>query len=50
MTVDERQDWIEHLSEVDVVVMQTLTPDLETGESPPKGASELEEDFMSCSG
>jgi hypothetical protein len=23
---------------------------LETGESPPKGASELEEDFMSCSG
>ena len=51
MTLDERQDWIEHLlSEADVAAMQTLTPDLETGESSPKGASELEEDFMSRSG
>src|SRR6266481_723700 len=48
MTVDERQDWIKHLlSEADVVVTQTPTPKLETGEGPPKGASELEEDFMS---
>jgi hypothetical protein len=51
MTVDERQDWIEHLlSEADVVATQTLTPDLETGEGPPKGASEPEEDFTSRSG
>jgi hypothetical protein len=49
MTSDERQDWIEHLlSEVDVTVAQTPTSKtLETMESPPKGASEVEEDFMS---
>jgi hypothetical protein len=51
MTSDERQDWIEHLlSDVDVMAVQTPTPDLETVESPPKGASEAEEDFMSHSG
>jgi hypothetical protein len=51
MTVDERQDWIEHLlSEADVAAMQTPTPELETGEGPPKGASEPEGDFTSCSG
>ena len=51
MTVDERQVWIEHLlSEADVVVTQTLTPDLEIGEGLPKGASEPEEDFTSHSG
>jgi hypothetical protein len=51
MTLDERQDWIEHLlSEVDVTATQTPTPDSETVESPPKGVSELEEDFMSHSG
>jgi hypothetical protein len=51
MTVDERQDWIEHLlSEVDVVATQTPTLDSEPREGPPKGASELEEDFTSRSG
>jgi hypothetical protein len=50
MTLDERQDWIEHLlSEADVVVTQTPTPDLETVEGPPKGVSEPEEDFTSRS-
>jgi hypothetical protein len=44
-------DWIEHLlSEADVTAAQTPTPDSETMESPPKGASEVEEDFMSYSG
>ena len=51
MTVDERQDWIEHLlSDADVTAAQTPTLDLETVESPPKGASEAEEDFTSHSG
>jgi hypothetical protein len=51
MMLDERQGWIEHLlSEADVTAAQTPTPDLETVESPPKGVSEAEEDFMSCSG
>jgi hypothetical protein len=51
MTVDGRQDWIEHLlSEADVAATQTPTPDSETGEGPPKGASEPEEDFTSHSG
>jgi hypothetical protein len=51
MTVDKRQDWIEHLlSEADVAATQTPTPDSEAGEGPPKGASELEEDFTSRSG
>jgi hypothetical protein len=51
MTSDERQDWIEHLlSDADVTVVQTPTPDSETMESPPKGASEAEEDFTSHSG
>ena len=51
MTVDERQDWIEHLlSGADVVVTQTLTLDSETVEGPPKGVSEPEEDFTSHSG
>ena len=51
MTRDERQDWIEHLlSEADVTAVQTPTPDLETVEGPPEGASEAEEDFTSCSG
>jgi hypothetical protein len=51
MTSDERQDWIKHLlSDADVMAAQTLTPDLETVESPPKGASEAEKDFMSHSG
>jgi len=51
MTVNERQDWIEHLlSKADVAATQTLTPDSETREGPPKGASEPEEDFMSHSG
>jgi Zinc knuckle len=50
MTLDERQDWIEHLlSDVDVTAAQTLTPDSETVEGPPKGASEVEEDFTSHS-
>ena len=51
MTLDKRQDWIEHLlSDVDVTAAQTPTPDLETVESPPKRASEAEEDFTSHSG
>jgi hypothetical protein len=51
MTLDERQDWIEHLlSGADVVVTQTLTLDSETVEGPPKGVSEPEEDFTSRSG
>jgi hypothetical protein len=50
MTSEERQDWIEHLlSNADVTAAQTPTPDLETVESPPKGASEVEEHFMSHS-
>jgi hypothetical protein len=50
MTSDERQDWIEHLlSDADVTAAQTPTLDSETMESPPKGASELEEDFTSHS-
>ena len=51
MTVDKRQDWIGHLlSEADVAVTQTPTPDSELREGPPKGASEPEEDFTSRSG
>ena len=51
MTVDERQDWIKHLlSKADVVATQTLTPDLETTEGPPKEVSKPEEDFTSRSG
>ncbi len=51
MTLDERQDWIEHLlSDADVAAAQTPTPDSETVEGPPKGASEAEEDFASHSG
>jgi hypothetical protein len=50
MTSDERQDWIEHLlSDADITVAQTPTPDSETVEGPPKGASEVEEDFTSHS-
>jgi len=51
MTLDERQDWIEHLlSDADVAAAQTPTPDSETVEGPPKGAGEAEEDFASHSG
>jgi hypothetical protein len=51
MTLDERQDWIEHLlSEADVAVAHTPTPDSETTEGPPKEVSEPEEDFTSRSG
>jgi hypothetical protein len=51
MTSDERQDWIEHLlSDADVTAAHTPTPDVEAVESPPKGASEAEEDFTSHSG
>ena len=51
MTLDERQDWIEHLlSEADVAATQAPTPDSETAEGPPKGVSEQEEDFTSRSG
>jgi hypothetical protein len=51
MTLDERQDWIEHLlSESDVAATQTPTPDSETTEGPPKEVSEPEEDFTSRSG
>jgi Zinc knuckle/Retrotransposon gag protein len=51
MTLDKRQDWIEHLlSKADVTVVQTPTPDLEPVASPEKGASEVEEDFTSHSG
>ena len=51
MTLDERQDWIKHLlSDADVAAAQTPTPDSETVEGPPKGASEAEEDFASHSG
>jgi hypothetical protein len=50
MTLDERQDWIEHLlSEADVTAAQTSTPDSEPMASPEKGASEEEEDFVSHS-
>ena len=48
MTLDERQDWIEHLlSKADVMAVQALT--LDSAESPPKEVSEAEEDFMSHS-
>jgi Zinc knuckle len=51
MTLDERQDWVEHLlSEADVMAAQTPTPDLEPMASPEKGTSEAEEDFASHSG
>jgi hypothetical protein len=51
MTLDERQDWIEHLlSEADVAVTRTPTPDSETVEGPPTGMSKPEEDFTSRSG
>jgi len=41
----------EHLlSKADVTAAQTPTLDSETMKSPPKGASEAEEDFMSRSG
>src|SRR5258705_10891847 len=51
MTLDERQDWIKHLlSEVDVAVTRTPTPDSETVEGPPMGVSKPEEDFTSRSG
>jgi len=51
MTSDERQDWIEHLlSEVDIMMAQALTLELEVVESPPKEVSEAEEDSRSCSG
>jgi hypothetical protein len=51
MTSDERQDWIKHLlSEVDVAVAQTPTPDLqEPAESLLKEVREVEVDFMSHS-
>jgi hypothetical protein len=51
MTLDERQDWIEHLlSEADVAATHTPTPDSETTEGPPREVSEPEEDFTSRSG
>jgi len=46
MTLDERQDWIGTSPlRADVTAAQTLTLDSETVEGPPKGASEVEEDF-----
>ena len=51
MTLDERQDWVEHLlSDADVTVAQTPIPDPELVASPERGTSEAEEDFASHSG
>src|SRR5258705_70422 len=50
MTVDERQDWIEHLlSEADVLVTRTPTPDSESVEGPPTRVNRSEADFTSRS-
>jgi hypothetical protein len=51
MTLDERQDWVEHLlSDVDVTAAQTPIPDPELVASPERGTSEAEEDFVPHSG
>ena len=51
MTLDERQDWIEHLlSEADLGVAQAPTPESETVESLPEEVGQVEEDFTSRSG
>jgi Zinc knuckle len=51
MTLDERQDWVEHLlADVDVTAAQTPILDPELVATPERGTSEAEEDFASCSG
>jgi hypothetical protein len=51
MTLDERQDWVEHLlSDADVTAAQTPIPDPELVASPERRTSEAEEDFAPHSG